>query len=98
MITQYLGNDRFKLFLISGVEIELSGADIEEIAIDNLATKTKIDSLENDIIKYRDYYHIASSKLETNRETMKLVENILQDLSISNDEKLVLILEQLKIE
>ena len=98
MITQYLGNDRFKLFLTSGVELELSVDDIEEIATENIATKKKISTLENDVTKYKDLYNRADSKLELNRENMRLLETTLNDHTLTINERLILIREQLKIE
>lgn len=98
MIPQYLGNDTFNLYLNSGKELELTSADIEEIVNDNDAIKTKISKLENDVSKYRDYYHRADSKLETNRVTMRTCINTLNDNTISDSDKLILLIEQLKIE
>ena len=96
MIPQYLGADLFKLHLTSGIEVELSSDEIEEIVSENIATKTKINKLENDVSKYRDLYHRADSKLELNRENMRLLDSTLNDHTLSINERLNLIREQLK--
>lgn len=96
MIIQYMGSDMYTLHLTSGKEIELSEADIEEIVNENIATKTKILNLENDVAKYRDYYHRADSKLELNRENMRLIETTLNDHTLTINERVTLIREQLK--
>lgn len=98
MISNYLGNDRHKLSLTSGIEIEVSDADIEEIVNENDAIKAKITKLENEVSKYKDYYHRADSKLETNRKNMNMISNVLSDATISDSDKLILITQQLKIE
>lgn len=98
MIIQYMGSDMYTLHLTSGKEIELSEADIEEIVNENIVNKTKILNLENDVAKYRDYYHRADSKLETHREKMKLLDNTLNNHDITINERVTLIREQLKIE
>ena len=98
MIPQYLGADLFKLHLTSGKEVELSSDEIEEIVSENIATKTKINKLENDVSKYSDLYHRADSKLELNRENMRLIDSTLNDHTLSINERLTLIREQLKIE
>lgn len=96
MIIQYMGSDMYTLHLTSGKEIELSEADIEEIVNENIAIKTKINNLENDVAKYRDYYHRADSKLELNRENMRLIETTLNDHTLTINERVTLIREQLK--
>ncbi len=98
MIPQYLGANLFKFYLTSGKEVELSEDEIEEIVSENIATKTKINNLENEVVKYKDYYHRADSKLELNRENMRLIDNTLNDHTLSINERLTLIREQLKIE
>lgn len=99
MIPQYLGADLFKLHLTSGKEIELTQDEIKEIVDENPESKKKIAALENDVSKYRDYYHRADSKLETNREVLRNISKILNDITLCKEDKIEQLLEQqLKIE
>lgn len=99
MIPQYLGADLFKLHLTSGKEIELTQDEIKEIVDENPESKKKIAALENDVSKYRDYYHRTDSKLETNREVLRNISKILNDITLSKEDKIEQLLEQqLKIE
>ncbi len=98
MITQYNGNDSYTIHLTSGKEVELTETDIEEIVNENITIKNKISNLENDVSKYRDLYNRIDTKLENNRETMRLIDTTLNDHTLSINERLILVKEQLKIE
>lgn len=98
MISQYLGSNVVKLSLTSGRELELTEDEIREISTENEETKNKILGLENDVAKYKDYYHRADSKLETNRETLRSLQKLIDDHDVDNIDGFKIISEILKIE
>jgi hypothetical protein len=97
MIPQYLGSDLFKLYLTSGKEIELTEDEITEIVNENITIKTKIEKLENDVSKYHDLYTKSTDKLEENRSILRLLSKTLNDHTLTTNERLVLLVEQLEI-
>lgn len=97
MITQYLGNDTYIISLTSGKEVELTDTDINEIVNNNVTTRTKIQDMENSIIKYRMLYSDTNDMLKETKDNIRLVFKVLNDNTYSNDDKINILLEQLKI-
>lgn len=97
MITQYLGNDTYIISLTSGKEVELTDTDINEIVNNNVTTRTKIRDMENSIIKYRMLYSDTNDMLKETKDNIRLVFKVLNDNTYSNDDKINILLEQLKI-
>ena len=97
MITQYLGNDTYIISLTSGKEVELTDTDINEIVNNNVTTRTKIQDMENSIIKYRMLYSDTNDMLKESKDNIRFVFKVLNDNTYSNDDKINILLEQLKI-